>query len=418
MMTLSKFAAALLVAAPLVAMTASAADEKPKNQVSRDAGKLLQQAQDLIKKDKYQDGIAVLDKVDAVQKKNPYDVHVQSDLYRYAYSKLGNKAKADEYAEKELSDGFETPEDSNHIVQALAVDDFNAKSYDKAIDYGMRAIKGGFGGETMYTVVAQAYYIKGDWHNTIKFVDGWVDADIKKGETPKEQTLSLVLSSCVKLNDQACETHALERLVLYYPKPEYWQNLTFTLLNQKGNSDPMMLNIYRLAFQVNALNTSDQFTEMAELAMEEGSPGEAQRVLEKGIAQNVFTDQRTKDRATRLLETAKKRAASDQAGLPKLAQDADKAKTGDAEVALGLAYLSYQDCAKAVDALNNGLTKGSLKSEGQARLLLGIAQLCAGNKADATKTFHSIKGDATLEHLANLWVLYAHQAEKVASNSK
>jgi hypothetical protein len=42
--------------------------------------------------------------------------------------------------------------------------------------------------------------------------------------------------------------------------------------------------------------------------------------------------------------------------------------------------------------------------------LLGIAQLKAGHKEDATKSFHAVKGDPSLERLANLWSLHAKQA--------
>ena len=51
-----------------------------------------------------------------------------------------------------------------------------------------------------------------------------------------------------------------------------------------------------------------------------------------------------------------------------------------------------------------------MKSEPEAHLLLGIAQLKAGHKDDAVKSFHAVKGDATLERLANLWSLHAKQA--------
>ena len=51
-----------------------------------------------------------------------------------------------------------------------------------------------------------------------------------------------------------------------------------------------------------------------------------------------------------------------------------------------------------------------MRSEPEARLLLGIAQLKAGHKDEAVKAFHSVKGDAALERLANLWSLHAKQA--------
>jgi hypothetical protein len=42
--------------------------------------------------------------------------------------------------------------------------------------------------------------------------------------------------------------------------------------------------------------------------------------------------------------------------------------------------------------------------------LLGIAEFKAGKKDDAVKAFQAVKGDPTLERLANLWSLHAKQA--------
>jgi len=79
-------------------------------------------------------------------------------------------------------------------------------------------------------------------------------------------------------------------------------------------------------------------------------------------------------------------------------------------VGVGFAYLGYGQYDKASDLLSKGLSKGGVKSEAEARLLLGIAQLKAGHKDEAIQSFHAVKGDPTLEHLANLWSLHAKQA--------
>ena len=158
------------------------------------------------------------------------------------------------------------------------------------------------------------------------------------------------------------------------------------------------------------LKDPSDYTEMAELALDQGSPGDAQTVLEKAQAKSVFTDQRSKDRAQRLLESAKKRAAADQQGLPKLEKEADAAATGVKNFAVGRAYLGYAQYDKAVDQLAKALTKSGVKNEADARLTLGIAQLKASHKDDAMKTFKAVKGDPALERLANLWGLHAKQA--------
>src|SRR5262249_15378455 len=121
-------------------------------------------------------------------------------------------------------------------------------------------------------------------------------------------------------------------------------------------------------------------------------------------------DAKQADRSKRLLDTAKKQADQDRASLDKIAKDAAAGKTGDKDVGVGLAYLSYKQYDKAVEAINRGLAKPGVQNDAEAHLLLGIAELGAGHKDEAQKAFGAVKGDPKLERIANLWSLHARQA--------
>jgi tetratricopeptide (TPR) repeat protein len=399
--------AAVVLAASLVPSLPAHAD-KPTN--SAKLAKPLKEAHDDLNAKKFPEAIAKLKEAEGTAGKTPYDQHLINDMLAFAYIKTQNFAEAARAMEAELDDGFTPQSEMGQKIRALAEINYQIKNYDKAIEFGNRAIKGGFAEEQIRTLVGQAYYLKGDWKSTLKFEEGIADAQIKAGETPKSESLQLVLSSCVKLNDSACETRALERVVTYYPKPEYWYQLLYALRQQTSGNDANTLQTYRLMSEVDVLKSADDYTEMAQLAIEAGSPGEAVTTLERAMAKNIFTDQRTKERNQRLLEAAKKSAAADQASLAKVEKEAEAAPTGAKSVGVGLAYLGYGQYDKAADEISKGLTKGGVKDEAQARLLLGIAQLKAGHKDDAVKSFHSVKGDPSLERLANLWSLHARQA--------
>jgi tetratricopeptide (TPR) repeat protein len=403
----------------LAAVTAgpAAAAEGQKQTNSAKLAKPLKEAQDDIKGKKYPEAIAKLKEAEGIGGKTPYDQHLINDMLTFCYIKTNNFADAAKTMEAEIDDGFTPQADIAQKVRGLAEINYQLKNYDKAIDFGNRAIKGGFGDEQVRTLVGQAYYLKGDWKGTLKFEQGLVDSQVKAGETPKNESLQLILSSCVKINDAGCETHALEQIVRYYPKPDYWYQLLYTVRQQTSGNDANTLQTYRLMSELDVLKNADDYTEMAQLALESGSPGEAEKVLQKGLDKNVFTDQRGKERNQRLLENAKKQAASDQASLPKQEKDADAASTGQKSVAVGLAYLGYGQYDKAIDDLQKGITKGGLKDQNQAKLLLGIAQLKGGHKDDAVKTFGSVKGDPALERLASLWVLHAKEGSANSASS-
>ena len=398
----------LSAAFSVAAMGPTYAADAPK--VSKAAAKPLKAAQDAIAAKKYADAEAKLKEVAALPNKNAYDTHVMNELLGSMYARQGNYAEAAKALEAGLNDGFLDAADTQQRIKALAQVNYQIKNYDKAIEFGNKSIKAGNNSEDMRTLVAQSYYIKGDYKGAAAFMKQDIENEIKSGQKPKEQSLQLLQSSCVKLNDDACVSQQFERLVTYYPKPEYWQNLVLTLLNSSGGSDRSLLQVFRLADEVNVLNKPSDYTEMAQLAIEAGSPGEAQRVLEKGLQKNVFTEARDKDKNTRLLNSAKQQASLDQSSLAKTEAEADKATTGEKDVGVGLAYLSYQQYDKAAAAIQRGIQKGGLKNPADANLLLGIAQLKAGKKDDAIKTFKDVKGDDKLERLANLWTIHARQA--------
>jgi tetratricopeptide (TPR) repeat protein len=403
-------AAIVGAAAMLSGQPAFAADDKKKQTVSKELAKTLKEAQDALAAKKYPEALAKLKDAEGNPKKTPYDEHIINELAGVAYARTNNYPEAAKAFEAEINDGFLDEKEVPGRIKAVAQINYQLKNYDKAIEYGNRAIKGGFADEEMKTLVGQSYYLKGDYKGTLKYYDALIDSQLKAGQTPKDEAMQLALSACVKLNDADCTTKELERLVEYHPKTEYWQQLLYSLRSSPNMSDKSTLQVYRLMSEVDVLKEPNDYTEMAQLAIEQGNPGEAQRILEKGFQKNVFTDPRSKDKNTRLLESAKKAAQTDLASLPKVEKDADASTSGDKNVGVGLAYLGYQQYDKATDQLNKGLTKGSVRNEAEAHLLLGIAQLKSGKKDDAVKSFKAVKGDPNLERLAQLWSLHAKQA--------
>jgi tetratricopeptide (TPR) repeat protein len=405
--------AAVAVVTALAPATSALAQEKaekgPKNSAA--LAKPLKEANDDLKAKKYPDAIAKLKAAEATAGKTPADQYIIDEMLSFAYIKTQNYPEAAKAMEAKLDSGLTPQAEQATLVKQLATINYQIKNYDKSIDFGTRAIKGGYADDQIRTIVGQSYYLKGDWKNTLKFEEDIVNQQIKAGQTPSLESLQLVYSACQKLQDEACMTRSMEKLVQYYPKPEEWAQLLYGMRKEITNNEADLLQTYRLMLDTDVLKEGSDYTEMAELALDAGSPGEAQHVLEKAMAKSppVFTDQRSKDRAQRLLETAKKRAASDQAGLAKLEKEADASATGEKNVAVGRAYLGYEQYDKAVDQLSKGLSKGGVKNEMDARLMLGIAQLKAGHKDDASKTFKAVKGEAALERLANLWNLRAKQ---------
>jgi type I site-specific restriction endonuclease len=255
--------------------------------------------------------------------------------------------------------------------------------------------------------VAPAYEKTGKLADAVKFVKSRIDGATSAGKKPPENELLLLLDYQRRLKDEKGAAETFEKLVSYYQKADYWENILQPVLKAPGNTDAVTLNIYRLMRSTGALKRATDYTEMAQLASENGSAGEALEVLQKGISSNAFTEARDKDRNARLLESIKKKVAADQAGVAKADADAKAGKSGDADVAVARTYFGLAQYDKATEALKRGIAKGGLSSAEEAQTLLGISLLRQKKGGEAVAAFKAVKGDPKFTNVASYWAIHA-----------
>jgi tetratricopeptide (TPR) repeat protein len=398
-----------LLAALLAGAAAAAAADKPKEEVkpavSAELKKPLSDIDVLLKANKFPEALEKLHAADAMSGKSPYDQHMINQMTAFACSKTNDVPCVAKALQGQIDDGFSTPDDNQKFSRLVAQVSFQAKDYDKAIDYGNRAIKSGSAPDEIYGVVGASYYLKDDFKDAIQLEDSHIADVVKQGKTPKSEDLNVYLSSCAKAKDDACTAKALEYQVTYYPKPQSWLDVV-SLVHPKG--DVETLQTYRLMSDVGAMSNADDYLDMANTALGRGSPGDAQHALQMGSAAGVLPGSKGAE-TQKLTAEAKKAAAADQTSLGRSEEEANASANGMKNAAAGFAYLGYQQYDKAADQLSKAITKGGLKNEADTRLNLGVAQLKAGHKDDAVKTFQSVHGSPVMERLASLWVIHAKQ---------
>lgn len=389
------------------AVTAPAWAGEAKNTVSKAAAKDLKAAQDALNAKNNAECVAKAQAAIAAQGRTAFDAFVANQFLAPCYARMGNNDAAASAIEAQIDSGFLSPDEQTKSTKNLANVYYAQKNYAKSVDLGNRLIKAGTADGDVYTIVGQSLYLQNKYAETAKFMGDYVNDQEKRGQTPKEQSLILMRGAYERAGNNSGATDALEKLVMHYPKKDYWKNLMYTLRRIPGMNDRQTLQVYRLMVANQTMEAASDYTEMAELAVAGGNPAEAQKVLEAGTAANVFTEQRDKDRAARMLESVKKSAAADQANLPKLEKEVAAAKTGDVQAALGNAYLSFGENQKAIDAFTAAIAKGSLKNPADVQLTQGVAYVRAGNKAEALKAFRAVKTeDQAYSRLSKLWSLY------------
>jgi hypothetical protein len=174
-----------------------------------------------------------------------------------------------------------------------------------------------------------------------------------------------------------------------------------------GFSDRLSIHVYKLRFAVNDLSSPNDYMEFAQLALQDGVPGEAKAVMDKGYAAGVLGKGDQAARQARLRALVDKSLADARKNRAKAEKDAEAQKSGDDLVKVGLDYAYDGNAAKGIALIQKGIRKGNLKRPEDAKLRLGEAQLHAGQKSRAVQTLKGVHGDDGTADLARLWVLQA-----------
>ena len=396
--------AAKPAAEPAAAPAAGEVDACGPRKISKKVDKPMSAVEKAFQNKQWDEVLAKVAEAEAVDvEKSLYDKFWFNEFRGRAYL---NQQKYPEAA-KELEAGLSSPcmeeKEKPARLKMLLQIAYQTKDYAKVITLGNQYLEKDQDPE-IGAYVGNAYYATDDFPNTRKVMTDVVAKQEASGKTPDELTYRILQGACIKLKDNTCTTDLLEKLVIHYPKPNYWQDLMALLMATTKNNN-QLLNMWRLADGMNVLSDPAEYLEMAQLAIGQGLPGEAQTVLEKGVQKGVFTSARQKEQSTQMLAEAKQAVALDKTTLEKQDVAARAKPTGDNDVKLGAAYLSYGQTEKAIEALNRGIAKGGVKNPDEAAILLGITHLRAGNKPEAAKAFSSASKDATMTRIAKLWLL-------------
>lgn len=409
-------AAAPLAIVPLAALAqgkppaAAAAAEPTGPQVSKPFGKDLAKANELLQKQSYQEVLDLLNKTDAMANKTPGDQFYIDYFRAQSLARLDRLAESVPYYEKVIASGL-VPEDRllNEIgLVARVAGGMDPRDWAKAADFGSRylAIKGDDRG--MLELVTIAHYQSGRpdrCEQALKYGTGALDAARAAQEKPAEGVLQIVQRCADSAGDAAGSIRYATELVRNYPKQDYWGTAATLMLRDAEKSDAKTLEVLRMVLALDLMGTAGGYIQLAQLATDAGLPGEAESAIRQGLASDVFGNPADKARGDKLLAEASAAAVLDRKELPALEAEARKATSGDSDVILASAFLSYGEADKAVEAAQRGIGKG-VKDANEANLMLGKALFAAGKGSEAAAAFGKVTG-GDYRNLAALWAILA-----------
>lgn len=334
-------------------------------------GKLLQQAIDLAKGGSTSAANAKVSQAEAVGGLTPGDQAAIAQVKSFIAAKSGTGATGS---------------------KAKFAADYNAGRYQQVVGPDADELRkaGQYDGQSQL-IVAQAYYLMGNYAQAIRMLSGM------SGDTAQ----SLLMSAAAKSGDTVAEQKAAERLILS-GQSKYWTYMLAGADATRGLTDHETLDITRLRLLTGNMRSAEDYQLAAELSIQFGLSTEAAAITSKGVEAKLLTDARSQ----RLVSLAQANAAKDAANLPNLMKAANAAKSGDLLVKLGENLTGMGKADDAINAIQAGIKKG-VTDAGDAQMRLGQAQLAAGQKDAAIRTFNGIKGDPKQEMVAHIWSLYA-----------
>jgi tetratricopeptide (TPR) repeat protein len=408
-MSMSSALVTVVVTGAIVAQpqAALAADKKPAGPtVRKEIGLPLQEAQALIKQKKIKDATAKYKEAVAVPEKTAYEQSLVNEMGAFLALNSKDYAGAAKFYEASLNDANLPANQKPGRIKLIAQLYYQIKNYPKAAQFGNQYLTDVGPNADIETLVIQSAYLSGDYPKTISLLNKSIADDKKAGKKPNEQTLVMLLDCQFKLKKTADVENTLEMLVSNYPKPSYWQNVFKYLGARRGGTDRTEFETFRLKQAVGALD-SDDYVQMAEVAMALGVPGDARTILQQGTAAGLVGKGSNKAREDRLMNLANTQSSADEKDLISQEKQAAASAKGDLGAKIGEAYMSYGQYAKAIDLLQSSIKKGGIAAPDLAQMHLGIAQLKAGKKADAIKSFKAVPEASKYKKLATLWSINA-----------
>ena len=381
-----------------------------------DFGKPLIEAQALLAEKKIGPAKAKIALAEAMADKTPYENFILARLKLSAAIDEDDAAGATQLMERLLvlnegtgsapgSTSWIKPDELPRLLQAVAISHYRTKSYEQAAAWTERSIKAGSVDQKSQDIRLQSYFLANNFAKTTELAEEEIAAAQKAGRPPAFNALELLAQSRDKLKDVPGGTRAIELLVQYYPKKDYWQSLVNRIWSKADLATRLQLDVFRLASQLGTLSERNDYSEYVDYAQKAGYSGEALRAFDAGVAAGFLgagadaaKDQKLRTKLVTESEQDKKTQAADIA-------NALKKPDGTGMVTVGLGLVGAQQFDKGLELMEKGIAKGVPKRPEEARLHLAIAYAWAGQTDKAIQTFATVSGKEGLDELARYWAM-------------
>jgi len=370
--------------------------------VRAEIGNPLKQAGDLIRAGKGKEALAKVREADGVSGKTPAEQLMIDRMRAAAAQRAGDHAEAVRALEAihPKTSGAE----AGQIAEQIAASYAQLKNVPKANEWVSKAQQAGNNGATLKQLQSYLQGASGDYAAIAKDTAAAVEAATAAGKKPEEADLLRLADAYQRTGNSSGQALALEKLLFNYPKKDYWSAYLNRLPRKAGVSERLAFDVWRLKLETGNVTKTDDYMELAQLAIQAGLPSEGRKIVERGFASKALGTGAEADRHKRLKDLAIKREEEAKANIANQAKEAAEQKTGDDLVKVGYAMATLGNVDEGLKLIEQGIAKGGLKKPEDAKLRLGMAQM-QKNRAKGIATLRSVSGNDGAADVARLWTL-------------
>jgi tetratricopeptide (TPR) repeat protein len=374
-----------------------------------EVGKIVQAANDLFKSKKYREALSKLQETDRVGNKTANESFTIERMRLAIASSAGDNDMVIRTAEIVIAANKLSNREQLQLIQVLANAYFKARNYAKAAKTYERYYNDGGTDPSARQYMIHAMSLGGNTAGAMKEVKADMAAAERSGRAPSLSTLEFFANGALRSGDKAGYASALEKMITFHGKKEYWNNLLVSIERKSDFAGRLNLDLARLKLAVGQFSKERDYIGMIEMAIQEGYPAEAIKVIDQGYKAGVLGVGKDAARHGRLRDLAKTRLAASKAKMVKDEAEALKAEDGSALANVGYAHVTTGDYKKGIELIEQGIKMDNLKYPEDAELHLGLAYLQAGKKSNAIKVFKKLNGKDGTGDLARYWIIQASQ---------
>jgi outer membrane murein-binding lipoprotein Lpp len=402
MISLRALATALLIAGCITSVQAQS--------LRPEVGKPLQQASDLLRAGKAKEALSKVREADAVGGKNPAEQLMIDRMRGAAAQRAGENGLAAQAFESAFNSGRLAGGEQAQMAESLAFIYSQLHDNGRAAQWAQKAQSLGANSAQLKQLQAYLQGLSGDYGAIAREAAAAVSGAEQAGRRPDEGDLLRLADAQQRTNNAAGQSATLEKLLAYYGKREYWAAALGRLPRKPGFSDRFAIDVMRLRFATGNMSKTEEYMELAQLALQAGSPTEAKLIVDKGFAAGALGTGAEAERHKRLRDLANKQEIEVKGKLDKDIAEASAARDGNALVMIGATLANLGQADKGVALIEEGIAKGGLKRPEEAKLRLGRAMMQTGkNKSKAQQVLRSVQGQDGAADIGRMWAILAGQ---------